>query len=177
MIVPGLYLDLRETYANNSIVLLVHSPTIGLTVSAANVIAQQDASAPTRLALEVTFYPGRSPAYETVPGPDSKPSGDELRLFGIEPFEVIGGYVPTLPSDQQIQIKAAVFDDGTYEGDAETAAAVRRYQTGEKMELLRLILLLENALNSSRFPIVGNEVCRNKYCSTHLIFQKLSVHV
>jgi len=59
-----------------------------LTVSAANVIAQQDASAPTRLALEVTFYPGRSPAYETVPGPDSKPSGDELRLFGIEPFEV-----------------------------------------------------------------------------------------
>src|SRR5882724_13699596 len=55
--------------------------TIGLTVSAANVIAQQDASAPTRLALEVTFYPGRSPAYETVPGPDSKPSGAWFSLF------------------------------------------------------------------------------------------------
>ncbi len=287
--------------------------TIGLTVSAANVFAQQNPSAPTRLALEVTFYPGRKPAYETVPGPDSKPSGawfglfshvaswqapagaqqveavrvlsrvegdavrvivstlsgrkaleneqrvgtyliretekisiDELRLFGIEPFEIKlirvnpniapvpplilkgvesvvvvnamakettlpsyriilrnqsnknivalgvdvvaggkvqitskprgidgqpliatgkeywlhiaapnraqptpGGYVPTSPSDQQIQIKAAVFDDGTFEGDAEAAAAVRGYQAGEKMELPRLIPLLENALNSN----------------------------
>ncbi len=50
---------------------------------------------------------------------------------------------------QQIQIKAAVFDDGTYEGDAEMAAAVRGYLAGEKMELPRLIPLLENALNSS----------------------------
>ncbi len=285
---------------------------ICLTVSA-NVLAQQSPSAPTRLALEVTFYPHRKPAYETVPGPDSKPSGawfglfariaswqapagapqveavrvvsrveddavrvivstlsgrkaleneqrvgtyliretekisiDDLRRFGIEPFEIKlvrvnptiaavppvilkgvesivvinamakettlpsyriilrnqsnkdvvalgvdvlaggkvqitskprgiegqpligvgkeywlgvaapsraqqtpGGYVPTSPSDQQILIKAAVFDDGTYEGDAETATAVRGYQAGEKMELPRLIPLLENALNSS----------------------------
>src|SRR6266496_3708255 len=54
--------------------------TIGLTVSA-NVFAQQDPSAPTRLALEVTFYPGRKPAYEAVPGPDSKPSGAWFGLF------------------------------------------------------------------------------------------------
>ena len=72
---------------------------------------------------------------------------------------IIGGYVPTSPSDQQIQIKAAVFDDGTYEGDAETATAVRRYQTGEKMELPRLILLLENALNSSNADLT--EALRN----------------
>jgi hypothetical protein len=287
--------------------------TIGLTVSGANVFAHQDPSAPTMLALEVTFYPGRKPAYETVPGPDSKPSGAwfalfahiaswqppsgaqqveavrvisrvegdavrvtvstlsgtkaleneqqvgtyliretekisiaELRLVGIEPFEIKlvrvnpnvalvppvilkgvesvvvinamakettlpsyriilrnqsnknivalgvdvvaggkvqitskprgidgqpliatgkeywltvaapnraqptpGGYVPTSPSDQQIQIKAAVFDDGTYEGEAETAAAVTGYRAGEKMELPKLIPLLENALNSA----------------------------
>jgi hypothetical protein len=55
--------------------------TIGLTVSAANVFAQQNPSAPTRLALEVTFYPGRKPAYETVPGPGSKPSGAWFGLF------------------------------------------------------------------------------------------------
>lgn len=287
--------------------------TIGLPVSAPNLLAQQDPSPPTRLALEVTFYPGRKPAYETVPGPESKPSGawfgwfarvagwqapagapqveavrvvsrveadavrvtvstlsgrkaleneqpvgtyliretekisiDELKRFGIEPFEIklvrvnpniaplprvvlkgvesvvvinvmakettlpsyriilrnqsnknivalgvdvvaggkvqitskprgiegqpliasgkeywlgvaapnraqpiLGGYVPTSPSDQEIQIKAAIFDDGTYEGEAETAAAVRGYQAGEKMELPRLIPLLEDALNSS----------------------------
>jgi len=287
--------------------------TIGLTVPAAKVYAQQDVPAPTRLALEVTFYSGRKPAYETVPGPDSKPSGawfglfgriaswqapagaqpieavrvisrvegdavrvtvstlsgskaleneqrvgtyliretekisiDDLKRFGIEPFQIklvrvnpnippvppvilkgvesvvvinsmakettlpsyriilrnqssknivglgvdvvaggrvqltskprgidgqpliaagkeywltvaapnraqptLGGYVPTSPSDQQIQIKASVFDDGTYEGDAETAAAVRGYRAGEKMVLPRLIPLLEGALNSS----------------------------
>jgi len=287
--------------------------TISLTVPAAQVLAQQDVSPPTRLVLEVTFYPGRNPAYLTVPGPDSKPSGawyglfarmpswqppagaeqieavrvisrvegdavsvtvstlsgrkaleneqrvgtyriretekisiDDLKQFGIEPFQIklvrvnpnippvppiilkgvesvvvinsmakettlpsyriilrnqsnkniVGlgvdvvaggmvqlsskphgvdgqpliasggeywltvaapnraqptadGYVPSSPSDQQIQIKAAVFDDGTYEGDAETAAAVRGYRAGEKMVLSRLIPLLESALNSS----------------------------
>src|SRR5262249_40249165 len=287
--------------------------TIGLTVTAAKVFAQQDVSPPTRLALEVTFYQGRNPAYQTVPGVDSKPSGswyglfarvaswqppagaqqieavrvisrvegdavsvtvstlsgskaleneqrvatyviretekisiDDLKRFGIEPFQIklirvnpsippvppvilkrvesvvvlnsmakettlpsyriilrnqssknivalgvdvvaggkvqltskprgidgqpliaagkeywltvaapnraqptLGGYVPTSPSDQQIQIKAAVFDDGTYEGDAQTAAAVRGFQAGEKMVLPRLIPLLESALNSS----------------------------
>ena len=286
---------------------------MGLTVSAPSVCAQQDPSVPTRLALEVTFYPGRKPAYVTVPPPDSKPSGswfgmfahidswhapagaqqaeavrvvsrvegdavrvtvstlsgskaledeqrvgtylmretekisiDELKLSGIVPFEIklvrvnatvppvppvilkgvesvlvinampkettlpsyriilrnqsnkniialgvdvvaggkvqitstprsidgqplippgkeywlgvsapnraqptAGGYEPTTPSDQQIQIKAVVFDDGTFEGDAATAAAVKGYQAGEKMELPKLIPLLENALNSS----------------------------
>src|SRR5258705_4161448 len=286
--------------------------TIGLTITGANVFAQQDPSAPTRLALEVTYYPGRNPAYTTVPGPDSKPSGswfgmfahtaswkaaagateveavrvvsrvegdavrvtvstlsgrkaleneqqvgtyliretekisiDELKLFGIEPFQIKlvrvspnivpvppvilkgiesllvinamakettlpsfriilrnqsnknivglgvevvaggrtqiiskprgidgqslipagkeywltvaapnraeatpGGFVPTTPSDQQIVIKATVFDDGTYEGDAAMAATVRGYRAGEKMELIKLVPLLENALNS-----------------------------
>ena len=286
--------------------------TIGLTVAAANVCSQQTAAPPTRLALEVTYYPGRTPAYENVPGAESKPGGawfalfariaswqppadappaeavrvisrvegeavrvtvsilsgskafeneqpvgnyliretekirvEELKQFGIEPFEikvirvnanvpavppvilrgvesvavinsmpkettlpsyriilrnqsnknivalaanvltegkvgmaavprgidgqplipvgkeywltvmapnraqaVPGGFVPTTPSDQKIEINAAVFDDGTYEGDAETAAVVSGYLAGEKMELPRLIPLLENALHS-----------------------------
>ena len=286
---------------------------VGLAVSATNVFAQQEPSAPTRLALEVTYYPGRNPAYNTVPGPDSKPSGswfgmfahtaswkapagatevreavrvvsrvegdavrvtvsilsgtkafeneqqvgthliretekisiDELKFFGIEPFQIKlvrvnpniapvppvilkgiesllvinamakettlpsfriilrnqsnknivglgvevvaggrpqriskprgidgqslipagkeywltvaapnraeatpGGFAPTTPSDQQIEIKAAVFDDGTYEGDAAMAATVRGHRAGEKMELIKLVPLLENALNS-----------------------------
>jgi hypothetical protein len=287
--------------------------TIAVTVSPANVFAQQNVQAPTRLALEVTFYPGRNPTYEPVPGPDSKPSGawfalfgriaswqapagaepieavrvisrvegdavrvivstlsgskaleneqpvgtyliretekisiDDLKQFGIEPFQIKlvrvnpnvppvppvilkgvesvvvldsmpkettlpsyriilrnqsnknivglgvevvaggriqltakprgidgqplipagkeywltvlapsraqptpGGYLPTSPSDQQIQIRGAVFEDGTYEGDVQTAAAVRGYRAGEKMVLPRLIPLLEAALNSS----------------------------
>ena len=287
--------------------------TVVLTVPATRGFTHQDVSTPTRLALEVTFYPGRKPAYESVPGPDSKPTGswyalfgripgwqspvgaqpieavrvisqieelgvrvtvstlsgkkaleneqrvgtyfiretekisiDDLKRFGIEPFQIklirvspnippvppvilkgvesvvvinsmakeatlpsyrislhnqsnkniVGlgvdviaggrvaltskprgidgqsliaagneyqlsvrapnraqrtadGYTPTSPSDQQIQIKAAVFADGTYEGDAETAAAIRGFRAGEKMMLPRLLPLLERALNSS----------------------------
>ena len=305
--------------------------SIGLTVSAANIHAQQVVPAPTRLALEVTFHPGRKPAYEAVPGPDAKPSGawfgsfgrieswqppagtqpieavrvisrvegdavrvtvstlsgskaleneqmvgtyliretekisiEDLKRFGIEPFQIklvrvnpnippvppvvlkhvesvvvinsmakettlpsyriilrnqsnkniVGlgvdvvaggkvqitskprgidgqpliaagkeywltvaapnraqptadGYAPTSPSDQQIQIKAAVFDDGTYEGDAETAAAVRGYRAGEKMMLPRLIPLLESALNSSNTDVI--EALRNLESQVSLV--------
>jgi hypothetical protein len=70
-----------------------------------------------------------------------------------------GGYVPTLPSDQQIQIKAIVFEDGTYEGDAEIAVLVRGYKAGEKMVLPRLIPLLEGALNSANTNLT--EALRN----------------
>jgi hypothetical protein len=289
--------------------------SFGLTL---NTLAQDGAPAPTMLTLEVTFYPGRKPAYQTVPGPTTKPGGawfalfarikswqsppgappveavrvvsrvdaggvrvtvstlsgrkaleneqqvgtylihetekitvEELRRFGIEPFEIRlvrvnpsiapvppvilkgvnsvmvlnamprettlpsfrillrnqsnknitglgvdvvaegrvqltskphgiegellipsgkeywltvsapnralstpGGYEPTVPSSMEIQIKAVVFDDGTYEGDAETAIAVRGYRAGEKMELLKLISLLGSALNSPNTNVI-----------------------
>jgi hypothetical protein len=79
------------------------------------------------------------------------PAGKEYWLTVMAPKRAQpapGGYVPTALSDPEIQIKAAVFDDDTFEGDAETAAVVLGYQAGEKMELPRLIPLLENALNS-----------------------------
>jgi hypothetical protein len=47
-----------------------------------------------------------------------------------------------------------VFDDGTYEGDAETAAAIRGFRAGEKMVLPRLIPLLERALNYSKADLI-----------------------
>jgi hypothetical protein len=59
--------------------------TIGLTGLAAKVLAQQEVSPPTRLALEVTFFPGRNPAYSTVPGPDAKASGAWYALFARIP--------------------------------------------------------------------------------------------
>jgi hypothetical protein len=64
----------------------------------------------------------------------------------------VGGFVPTSPTNQEIQIKAVVFDDGTYEGDALTAAAVRGYRAGEKMVLPRLITSLEKALEALNGP-------------------------
>src|SRR6476646_9965243 len=64
--------DLMQVIRLFSLFILL---TISLIVPAAKLFAQQNVQAPTRLALEVTFYPGRKPTYEPVPGPDSKPSG------------------------------------------------------------------------------------------------------
>ena len=286
---------------------------VALTGSAGKVHAQQNAPAPTRLALEVTFHAARPPGYQTVPGPESKPSGswygyfgrtsslqppagaepieavrvisrvdgdavrvtvsvlsgrkalenerpvgayliretekisiDDLKRFGIEPFKIklvrvnptilpvppvilkgvesivvlnsmakettlpsfriilrnqsnknivglgvevvaggkiqltsrpqgidgqplipagkeywlsvaapnraqatVGGYELTSPANQEIHLNAAIFDDGTYEGDLGMAVLIKGYQAGEKMILPRLIPLLTAALNSS----------------------------
>jgi hypothetical protein len=64
-----------------------------------------------------------------------------------------GGDTPTTPPNQQIQIKALIFADGTYEGDADTAAAIRGCRAGEKMELLRLLPVLEKGLTSSNSDV------------------------
>jgi hypothetical protein len=97
---------------------------------------------------------GRVQLTSTPRGIDGQPlipTGKEYWLTVAAPNraqQIPGGYEPTSPPDQLIQIKAAVFDDGTYEGDTETAAAVSGYRAGEKMELPRLIPLLENALKA-----------------------------
>ncbi len=86
-----------------------------------------------------------------IDGQSLIPAGKEYWLTVAAPNRAEatpGGFVPTTPSDQQIVIKATVFDDGTYEGDAAMAATVRGYRAGEKMELIKLVPLLENALNS-----------------------------
>jgi len=79
------------------------------------------------------------------------PAGKEYWLTVTPPNRAKpapGGYEPTVPSGMEIRIKAAIFDDGTYEGDAETAIAARGNRAGEKMELPRMISLLTSALNS-----------------------------
>lgn len=73
----------------------------------------------------------------------------ELReLAPTRARETPGGFEPTTLSNSQVLIKAAVFDDGTYEGDPESAAMIRAFRAGEKMELPRLVTALDKALNS-----------------------------
>jgi hypothetical protein len=73
----------------------------------------------------------------------------ELKVHGpVRAREIPGGLEPTTLSNTQILITTAVFDDGTYEGDAENAAIIRAFRAGEKMELPRLIARLDTALNS-----------------------------
>jgi hypothetical protein len=51
-------------------------------------------------------------------------------------------------------IKASVFEDGTFEGDPESAATIRAFRAGEKMMLPGLIALMDRALGSPS-PDVG----------------------
>ena len=59
------------------------------------------------------------------------------------------GYVPDAPLKQEIIITTAVFDDGSYEGDAQTAATVRAFQIGDKIQVRKIIPLMQDALNET----------------------------
>ncbi|HUQ33497.1 MAG TPA: hypothetical protein VM095_15350 [Pyrinomonadaceae bacterium] len=58
------------------------------------------------------------------------------------------GYAPELPPNQEIIITTVVFTDGSYEGDAETAASFRAFQVGRKIQVARLVALLRQASES-----------------------------
>lgn len=60
-----------------------------------------------------------------------------------------GGYAPDTPLNQAVVIKTAVFEDGTYEGDAATAAEYRGFILGQRAQLQRLVVLYQKALEST----------------------------
>jgi hypothetical protein len=60
-----------------------------------------------------------------------------------------GGYTPETPPNQEIVITTVVFSDGSYEGDAETAASFRAFQAGRKAQVARLVALLQKASDST----------------------------
>lgn len=59
------------------------------------------------------------------------------------------GFTPASPSAQQIVIASLIFKDGSYEGDAASAATYRGFAIGNRTELKRIVPLLENALSAS----------------------------
>ncbi len=59
------------------------------------------------------------------------------------------GFRPYSPQDQEIVITTAVFEDNSYEGDAETAARFRAYTIGRKLQIARLLTLFKTASDSA----------------------------
>lgn len=57
------------------------------------------------------------------------------------------GYTPETPPDQSLLIKTAVFEDGTYEGDAYSAAQYRGYALGYRLQLAQLVSLYRKSLD------------------------------
>lgn len=56
------------------------------------------------------------------------------------------GYSPSLPSGQEIVIAGALFEDGSYEGEAETIAAVAAFRIGEKKQITKALEIFRQAL-------------------------------
>lgn len=71
----------------------------------------------------------------------------ELELPGAnEARPTAEGYAPAAPPDQEVRVTAAVFADGSFEGDARTAARFRAFVHGRRTQLARIVPLLREAL-------------------------------
>jgi hypothetical protein len=99
-------------------------------------------------------------------GRPREPEGQPLVLAGknydllmpapIRARETSGGFEPATLSESQIVISAVVFDDGTYEGEAENAATIRAFRAGEKTEIPRLLATLDTAVNSQLTDVTAS---------------------
>ena len=66
--------------------------------------------------------------------------------------EKIGGYEPSYPEGQTVEISTAVFEDGSFEGDVENAATFRAFEKGRKLQLTQIPDILQLALNDESKP-------------------------
>jgi hypothetical protein len=57
------------------------------------------------------------------------------------------GYAPEILPNQTIEISAAIFSDGTYEGEGSPAMAFTGFQKGRKIQLARVVGLFQRAAN------------------------------
>lgn len=79
----------------------------------------------------------------------------QLKVGGVRRSQPVGeGYAPATAQNQQILIKGAVFEDGTYVGDPGIAVWVRATRAGEKFIIPKLLALLAEAISSADTDVV-----------------------
>lgn len=67
----------------------------------------------------------------------------------LNPQSTPDGYAPNAPVKQEIVVTTAVFDDGTYEGDTQTAATIWSLLMGDEIQVRKVIPVIEAALNDT----------------------------
>lgn len=74
-----------------------------------------------------------------------------------------GGYDPVEPPNQHIEITMVEFEDGSFEGDIESAASFRAFVKGRKIQLRRLVDVFQAILeDNGSSPSSALEMMRNK---------------
>lgn len=75
--------------------------------------------------------------------------GELNQLLATRAEATPAGFTPAAPGAQQIVIASVMFADGTYEGEAAEPANYQGFVTGRRIELSRILPVLENALATS----------------------------
>jgi hypothetical protein len=87
----------------------------------------------------------------------------------LEHKQPLNGQIPPVQENQILVISSVIFDDGTYEGDAKNAAGFRAFTLGRKVQLKKIIALLQKATETDaqisvldnldkQFAALGREV-------------------
>lgn len=71
-----------------------------------------------------------------------------------------GGYEPASPANQIIEIVTAVFEDGSFEGEAEPAMTFRAFVKGCKIQVGRVVGLFQTAVQNDQNPLGALELLR-----------------
>jgi hypothetical protein len=79
----------------------------------------------------------------------ARDSGYLNESLALNAEATIGGYEPSSPPGQQIVIESLVFEDGSYEGELKPAGTFLGFVVGRRIELRRILPLLDSALSAS----------------------------
>jgi hypothetical protein len=119
-------------------------------------LALQNLSSKDVAALYVYVLAGGTRKITTMQqGPEGRPlipSGGQYELkvpagYQVQPSD--GNHSFDLSQDHECVIGAAVFSDGSYEGDPEPASTFRAFVRGRQVQLRRVVALLQQALDST----------------------------
>jgi hypothetical protein len=76
----------------------------------------------------------------------ARDSTDLVESLAVTAEATPGGYEPLSPPAQQIVVESLIFADGSYEGELKPAAMFLGLEVGRRIELKRILPLLDNAL-------------------------------
>jgi hypothetical protein len=94
----------------------------------------------------------------------SRESAGLNESLAINAETTAGGYEPSAPPAQQIVVESLVFEDGSYEGELKPAAMFLGFVVGRRIELRRIMPLLDQALSASD-AVSASETLRSQLSS------------
>ncbi len=91
-------------------------------------------------------------------------SGELKMPLAINAEVASGGYQPSLSPAQQIVVESLIFADGRYEGETKPAGMFLGFVTGRRIELRRILPLLDKALSSTD-AVAASDALRSQLSS------------